>query len=427
MKIIDKIIHKAIKTYDLENRSSVNKKKHITSGKRVKRADLLRETFTISSWSEAVDVAEYVDFPDRIELARLYKNIIDDDSIFQAMQTRTSKAVKGKLTIVDKEDNEVESVNGVFFKPDGNPLKWFRDWLKLQLSAKYYGAVLINFSDIVNGVFSGVNMVDYQNVVPEKNLLILNTDYGLYGNGSNMIDFTKEPISTWSYLVHNGEPRSLGLLNKCAPYYIWKNDSLGNWSMFQELFGIDTKVGKTDTTDPERRSQMDSALGNSEGAGHITIHTDDEIEFVASKVGDSYNTYKEPAIYYDKAIHKIILGQTSLAEDKSFVGSAEIQQEAGDDVIYFDKLDISDNFENELVPFMIKLGLLAEGDYFLKHDVEEKVSLKDWAEIINKLSAKYNISEDDVERIFNLEVEAVETDKDIVETANNVYKHIING
>jgi hypothetical protein len=425
MKVVDKFVKKIVdRALEVNNQ---NKKKKISSGKQIENSDLFRKTFTIADWSDAVDIAEDVDFPERIELARLYKNLIDDDSIFQTMQIRTSKSVKGSLKIVDKENNEIEGITDQFFKPDGNPLKWFRDWMKLQVDAKYYGAVLIAFGDIKDNKFESVKKVDYKNVVPEKNLIIRNTDYATYGNGANMIPFDRPPIADWCYLVHDGDPRSLGLLNKCAPYYIWKNDSLGNWSLFQELFGVDTKVGKTDTSDPERRKDMDAALANSEGAAYITIHTDDEVEFVASKVGDSYNTFKEPNLYYDKAINKIILGQTSLAEDKSFVGSAEIQEEAGQDVIMFDKFDISDNFEEQLIPFMQFHGMIPEGDYFLIWDMQEKVTMSEMAEIINKLAAHYDISEEEVSERFNIQMTKKETDKDIIETANNVYKHIVNG
>ena len=116
-----------------------------------------------------------------------------------------------------------------------------------------------------------------------------------------------------------------------------------------------------------------------------------------------------------------------MAEDKSFVGSAEIQQEAGDDIIYFDKMDISDNFETQLIPFMQMHGLLPEGKYFLVHDTEEKLTKLEWAEIIAKLATKYTVSTEDIERIFNISVEEVQQDKEITEMANNVYKSIING
>jgi len=426
MKIVDNFINKLVDRAIKANNQQA-KKKSISSGKQIKQADLFRETFTIEKWSSAVVVAEDVDQPDRIELARLNKNLIDDDSIFQAMQVRTARSVKGKLSIHDKEGNNIESITDTFFKPDGNPLKWFRDWLELQVSAKYYGARLLNFSDIEQGKFKWVKGVDYQNVIPEKGYIIRNTDYTIWGNGDNMVDFTKRPVSTWCYLVDDGDPRSLGLLNKCAPYYIWKNDTLGNWAMYGDIYGVDMLIGKTNTTDDDRKETMQAGLENGQGARCMTINLEDEIEAVASGKGDAYEVFKQPISYYDKAINKIILGQTSLSEDKSFVGSAEIQAEAGQDVIMFDKMDISDNFENQLVPFMQNLGILPEGDYFLIHDFEEKLNKIEWADIIQKIGNKYNVSEEDIERVFNIQVEAVQTDSDMVETANNVYKTLING
>ncbi len=419
---IDRIVSSQVKKHVVTN---VTKRKGSNSKKGTQEADLFRETFTIQDWQEAVDQAEDVEFPDRIELARLYKNLIDDDTIWQNMQIRIARSVTGKLKIKDGEGNDV--LEDVFFKPDGNPKKWFRDWIKLQVKAKFYGAVLMNFSDIINNEFSWVKMVDYQNVIPEKNKIIRNTDYGLWGNDANLIDFTKPPISDWCYLVDDGDPRSLGLLNKCAPYYIWKNDASGNWAMFLDIYGVDIILGKTDTTDPARAEQMDDGLANAQSGRWFRVHTDDEVEALSSSQSNAGDTFNDPIKYYDKAISKIVLGQTSLSEDKSFVGSAEIQERAGNDIILMDKIDIADNFENQLIPFMIKHGMIADDDYYLIWDIDEKLSKLEWAEVIQKISAKADIPAEEIERIFGIEVSEQATDKDMIEVANNVYKSIING
>lgn len=426
MNFIENYIQKVFAKV-LNAKSEPIKRKKISSGKQIEEADLYRETFTIPKWADAVEQAEYVDFPDRIELARFYKNLVDDDTVWQCMDVRTKRSVKGKMSVQDKYGNEIKGVTDIFFKPDGNPLKWFRDWLELQIKAQFYGAILINFSDIKNGKFENVKMVDYQNVIPEKSKIILNTDMGIWGDNSNMADIDKKPISNWCYIVDDGDLRSLGLLNKAAPYYIWKNDALGNWAMFLDIFGVDMLLGKTDTTDPNRRDAMDVGLSNGQSGRYMTVDTDDEVEVVSSSNTDTHSTFREPAKYYDNAINKIFLGQTSLSEDKSFVGSAEIQAETGDDIIFFDKLEISDNFENQLIPFMQNLGMIPEGEYFLIHDIDEKLSKVQWADIIQKVSAKKDVPTDELERIFGVKFEDVETDTNLVETANNVYKTILNG
>lgn len=383
-----------------------------------------RETFTLSEWQNAVSVAEDVERPSRIELARLYKNIIDDDTVWQVMQTRIANAIIGKITFQDSEGNELEEVQKIFTKPDGNAKQWFRQWMKLQIEKKFYGAILLQFGAVKNGGFSFVKMVDYQNVIPEKNNVIINIDYGVIIDGTNTLNFTDNKYKSFCYLAHDGDPRSLGLLNKIAPYYIWKNESLGNWSMFQELFGLDTKIGKTDTTDVERKKNMDNALANTRGADWLTIHTEDSVEFVSSSKPDAYNTYKEPVNYYDKAINKIVLSNTSLSEDKSFVGAVEVQERAGDNIKYLDKIDISDAFESELLPFMQRSGLLAEQEVYLVWDMSENVSMLDMATIIEKLAAHYDIDEDIIEKKFNMSVEKKETDSNIVETTNKIMRAV---
>ena len=81
---IDKIVNERVKNTIIHN---VTKKKSSRAGKGVEEADLFRETFTIQDWQNAVNTAEDVEFPDRIELARLYKNLIDDDDN-QEIETR---------------------------------------------------------------------------------------------------------------------------------------------------------------------------------------------------------------------------------------------------------------------------------------------------------------------------------------------------
>lgn len=365
----------------------------------------------IGTWRSNVDSAEDITNPDREALMEMYRDFVDDYQLWSAMQQRINKAITGNFIIVDEEGMKDEEETKKFLDPKNFPLQWFRDFMRIAINAKFYGYEVAQLGDIVDDKFRYVEKIPEQNLIPYYHSVILDIRHGYIAGGGNTVDIEEEPYRTWTIGI--GSPTDLGLINKCAPYVIYKQ-VFGSWSQHADLFGMPLRIGKTELRDNERRQNMIDMFENMEGATFGIFDPDDNVEFVEQKgSSDPHNIYGQLIRKCDQAMAKIILSQTGTTDEKSFAGSAQVHEKILDDLIFADKLDIAALVNDELIPRMKKLGMIAkEKKIFGVWDFTEKVSIKEWAEIIKNLALIYNIPPEEVEGKIGIKIEELdEVDK----------------
>jgi len=369
---------------------------------------LERVSRTIGDWRAAVEMAEDIDSPQRIELFQMYRDFIDDYQIFTAMQTRRNKATSGGFKILSQSgDIDIEEQRK-FLDPQGFPLAWFRNFMQIVIDSKFYGYEIVQLGPIVDDKFRWVKKIPEENLIPYHHSVLKSTNYGYYPERknnfkANSIDIRKEPYRTWCIGI--GSETDLGLINKCAPYAIYK-DVFGSWAQHADLFGMPLRIGKTDLHDNDRRQNMIDMLSQMEGATYGIFDPNDMIEFIEQKgSSDPHNIYGKLIDKCDSGIAKIILGQTSTTDEKAYSGSAEIHQDILDDIIFADKLDISAVINDELIPRMKRLGMIsADKEVFATWDFAEKISVLQWSKIIDEIGDKYEIPADQVKKLIGIEV-----------------------
>jgi len=274
------------------------------------------------------------------------------------------------------------------------------------IQSKFYGWEAIQLGDIVDDRFSYVEKIPEENQIPYYDLMIKNANLGyLAGSNDNQIDFTKEPYNTW--VIRVGSKTDLGLINKCAPYIIWKQ-VFGNWSQHASVFGMPLRVGKTDLADNQRRQNLINAFEDMTGASYLIQDVLDEVEVIEQKGGgDPHMIYGMLIDKCDQAISKIVLSQTGTTDEKSFAGSAGVHQDTENDIIFSDKLFIKNVINDFLIPRMKKIGMIAEGkNVYGSWDFSEKMSIDEWASVILKLSQSgFSVDSEDVEDKTKLRVD----------------------
>lgn len=374
-----------------------------------KRADLVEKIYReqlerlkkdIGNWRESVLLAEDIENPLRETLMAYYKDAVDDYQVFSAMQIRTEQAKSGTFKLVNDMGDVDERVTALFIDPTGYPLPWFADFLDLAIKSKFYGMEYIQLNEIMDGTFSGVTAIPEENIVPIQDKVLLDSRMG--NVLSNSVIITDKPWSEW--IVPVGSKKDLGLLNKCMPFVIYKS-VFGAWSQHADVFGMPLRIGRTDLRDPERRANMAQMLSEMSGATYGIFDPDDKIEFVDGKSStDPHNIYSQLIDKSDAAISKIILSQTGTTDEKSYSGSANVHMDIFQKLIYSDKLFLSRLVHQELIPRMYKLGLISSKKYYGQWTFDEDISVKDWADIISKLSGKFSISPEEVEAKIGLKV-----------------------
>jgi len=399
----------------------------------------------ISTWRNAIDMAEDVDDPDPFELYQLYTDVLDDDQVHSTKQQRVSKAVNGKISLKN-ENNEIdEDATAKLIKPDGTPHPWFRDFLKICMESKFYGYSIAQFRPPVNGEFvfdtktgsRPVESIPFENMIPRLRAVRLDINDSVQ-NEANRTPVYGGPYSEW--LIACGCEKDLGLLNKLAPFWIFKK-VFQSWTQHAKIFGMPFRKGNTNINDNARFQNMINMFENMSGATYFVGHEGDEVEITYPPTGGASGSdiYKSLIKECNKAIAKITLSQTGTTDEKSYAGSAEVHADVLSGISWGDKLDLAAVIDEQLLPFLKKVGVLPESaKVFSSWDIDEKVSLKDWANIIDILGRQFGLSAEEVSKKFNISLEEKEVNAmpgqagtnrntEVINNINRLYNKALNG
>jgi len=369
----------------------------------------------IADWRLAQGEAEDPNQPDPFALYQLYLDIADDDQVFSTMQQRISKATGGRIALKN-EDNEVdEELTLKLIKPDGTPRPWFRSFLQICMMSKFYGYSIAQFREPVEGNFTinlktgdkPVESIPYENMVPRLRAIRKDINHSVLDE-SNLVKVYGGQGAEW--LIACGREKDLGLFNKIAPFYIWKK-VFGAWSQHASIFGMPFRKGKTNVKDNARFQNMIDMFESMTGATYFIGDPEDEVDisYPSGGGGNASDIYKNLVEKCDQAIAKIVLSQTGTTDEKSFAGSAEVHEGVMDSVTWSDKLDLAAVIDEQLIPFLKRVGLIPENaEVFASWELEDEVTLKEWAEIINILAAHFDLDADEIGKKFNLSTSAKE-------------------
>lgn len=368
---------------------------------------LYRVRQDVATWRAALTSAESVYNPQRLQLYRLYNDLILDAHLSACIDQRKNliRSLDFDIKINDEENEELSKLIET---------KWFRDFVDYALDSIYFGYSLIQFDSIVNDSFKCVELVPRQYVKPE--LHIVTTDTSAI-TGTDYLEF---PYNNWSIGV--GNPKDLGLLAKAAPLIIWKKNALASWAEFGEIFGTPLRVGKTDLRDEVTVNNMEKMLQNMKSSAYGLFNTDDEIEFVETNRSDAHQVFDAMIQRCNSEISKLILNQTGTTDEKSFVGSAEIQERILKNVGYNDQFFIETVCNTQLVPMMQRLGLLPEGAEICIYN-EESFSIQDQSKFDIELlkTGKFMVTPEYIKEKYGTDViEVAEPDNSISSVQNKL-------
>lgn len=398
MKWLNKIIDKRLKITNEDKPARRISK----GGSVVVQKNLDRISKDIQTWRTAQSDAEDFDYPDRLELMQIYKDVIDDAQVYSNIQIRINKSTSGTFGIF-KEGKHDEELSNKFVDNKGFPLPWFRSFLISAEWTKFYGNELIQLGEIKSGIFIDTQRIPEENLIPQWEGFIFDCELGYTEDGSNFMRYDDKLVKNW--LIPTGNKKDLGLLNKVTPYMIWK-EVFGSWSMHADLFGQPLRIGKTDTTDPEMKQNMLDMLSQLNQGAYAAIDTEDIVELLQEQKGDPYKIYEALITACDQSISKIILGGTMVTDDGSSRSQSEVHERSMGSIIFADKIDLQTIVNEKLIPRMKILGILPDGDYAGAWNMDETLSIPEWSDVLQKLSsAGYKATKEEVEKKIGMEFE----------------------
>lgn len=304
---------------------------------------LFRIRTDISTFKNAMLMAENIQSPQRTELYRMYKHCLNDAHLNAVILNRKSAILGSQFVIVDKNNQEVENLNYII-----NSM-WFNRFLDLSLDSIFYGYSLIEFSEIKNNEFTDIWLVPRDYVKPEFGI-VTQTQGAVTGE-----NFHDKPYSDWCIGV--GDTHNLGLLSKSAPYSIWKQAAIMAYSEYVEMAGVPIRILKTDIYDEEMRAMGENFMRNLGNSAYAVIGKDDEVKFAeAGQKGGAEGLFNGLIDKMDEQMSKLILGGTGLLDTKSYVGAAEVHQNNFEQLCRQDKQFILNVLNYQLIPFLINHG-----------------------------------------------------------------------
>ncbi|MCD6017269.1 MAG: hypothetical protein K0S53_390 [Bacteroidetes bacterium] len=336
---------------------------------------LSRTRQDIATYRSALQSAESITYPNRTELYRLYKDIVMDAHLASLIDTR-KKAILASSFIVTKNGKEKLEKTEFLQK------KWFYDFTNLAMDSIFWGHSLIQFGDFVNDEFTNLSLVPREYVKPEFNVVVSNPSL------MTGVSYLETPFKEW--VIGVGDRNCLGLLSQAAPLVLWKKNALAGWANYIELISIPIRIGKTDTRDEKTRANMEEMLKTMGQAAYGIFDLEDTIELIESRNTSPYEIFDKMIERCNSELAKLILGQTSTSDQKSYVGAANVHERVMHQVNEADEIFIENIFTYQLVPFLNMHGL-GFNNLKIESEADDELTLQDKAKIDIELLKFYEI------------------------------------
>jgi len=371
-----------------------------------------REREDVGNWRDALSLAESVDHPDRTRLIKIYKDI-DLDGHISGIISSIKNKIKSKPFIIVNSNGDTDDEKTEQFEKE-----WFFKFIDFIIEAPFWGYSLVQLGSIVDDGFPNIEIIPREYVVPERSLVKKDLHEGRNRNGENAFFYKEDPLKDWFIFI--GENNDMGLFNKAAPHALSKKNLFAEMWEYGELFGMPIRLGKTDINDTQRRQQMERMFTHQGSAEWLVVDKDDDVTFVdRGTIADAVDVFIEPIKLSNEEISKAFAGQVATFDEKSFVGSAEVQERIFNDWIITKMRNARFVINNQLIPRMVFHRMLPTGFSF-KWKAEETLSVIDRTKQIKDLTnAGYTFTADTVSEEVGIEVEGVKVEEGSVNTVMN--------
>ena len=307
----------------------------------------------IASWRRAWQMAINVETPRRAFLYDLYADSLVDGHLTGCIEQRKSKTLGRPFRLLGAEGEENAEATALLER------EWFYDFLSIALDSIFWGHSLIEMGEVIRddkGLrFDSATLIPRKHVVPEYGVLLRDPSDDI----PQGIPYRSGDYARW--IVEVGKPYDLGLLLRCAPYYISKKNMGAFWDTFGEIFGMPMRIANTSATNKADIARIEEVMDNMGAAFWGVFPEDTKISFQESSRGDAYNVYDKRLERCDKEISKILLSQTMTIDNGSSLSQSEVHLEIFDHICASDAKRIGYIINDRLLLLMVSSGFPVKG------------------------------------------------------------------
>jgi SPP1 gp7 family putative phage head morphogenesis protein len=336
---------------------------------------MYRQREDIASWMEAVKSAESVHFPRWKRLLEIYDRVVLDGFATSALRKRVQEATNTAIHYRDTKGNHGEEVEKITAKP------FFQQILRYIIEARFWGHSVVE-PQLKGGNIVRTDLIPRHHVDRVKGLIYLQ-EYVETG----AIQYREGAYAR--HLLEIGDARDLGLLAKVAPYVLYKQGGMADWSHFAELFGMPTRIYKYNPLDPLSRLEVEKQAKAQGSAAYLIVPEGVSMEFQeASSATGSAEMYNQLRQAMNEEISITLLGNnltTSNGKTGTFA-LGDIHQ-AEQRRIHQDDLKFVEGVLNDsATDFLQYWGVPLKEGFVFEFDRSERLSLAQRIDLDTKLN-----------------------------------------
>ena len=352
----------------------------------------------IRDWRLAVATATNPEDPRREPLMRFYRSMMLDSHLMSVVDTRILRVQRSSFMVADENGNENEELTDLLRRP------WFEELIRLVLMSRFQGTTLIEMFDLDPDTMemTTVTEIPQSNFIASKGIVI-KEPYDTKG-----VSFVDEPLG--SYYLQVGGSFDLGMFHQLAMPIIAKKLSLGSWMSYIDKYGVPPIFFITDRMDTARRDELFEMGQNFRQNMFAVLQGNEKIETPSLSDTNAHQTFISLIDEFcNKEISKRVLGGTSTTDEKSFVGSAEVQERVAADRYEADKQLFGYIFNAKIRQRLVKISPVYRD--FERHTLvwnnQETLDINGYIDAVSKLSASYEFDIDEIRARTGLPVTAI--------------------
>lgn len=363
----------------------------------------------IKKWRDALSAAGNTENPRRFLLHDLYDYLSTDGHLESQLLMRRMATLSTKFIITDRKTGKENPEKTKLLKK-----RWFYNFMQESIDFVFFGYRVLEFAP---GEKVQCELIPPRNVIPEKRFVAFEV------NGDKGIFY----VPGKDFVIEIGRAKDLGVINKIVPQLIWKKNAQQAWAEFAEKFGMPMVTATTNKRDKKELDRIETMLKELGEASQAVLPegTTIDIKETATKA-DPYNVFDKQIERNNSEMSKAILAGTMVTDNGSSLSQSEVHERNVKTVAAADQINLAFTINEDLLPLLQRFGLpFGENDEF-KWDNSEKLGLKDFWNIVDGITNKFEVPIDWISETFNVPIEKVKEKAAPGGTEGN-FKNDLNG
>lgn len=347
---------------------------------------------SLKDWKDAITLASDPKEPNWQQLADLYENLLLDNHLASIIDSRILFTQRSKFKLVDESGKENPDISWLFERP------WFRDLIKLVIMSQFKGRTLIEFFETNEaGELSEITEIPQEHFNSVKGVILKNpsdTNGWSYRDG----------VYATQYL-QIGKNDDLGMLAQMAPIVLAKKLGFGALLDYIDKFGVPPIFVTTDREDTTRMAELFTAMQNFK-RNHFAIGRGNEKFEVGNIGGTGVAPHESTLKFCNDEMSKRVLGGSGITDEKSFVGSANIQFNLAKDRFEADKTMFEYVLNMLVKPILLNLSPVYAplATHYFEWDNTESLTQMQIIDTIQKFGSLYDIDPQYITKVTGIPI-----------------------